>query len=195
MSQSTRTRKSPEQRRKAFVEAALSLFAEHGVEGTTMQQVADRAGVSYGLFYHYFRSKEDILTEAGRQVDLLPKVVTYLQAHERPLQEMMEGLTAFYLAQLEEHRELIWLLCSESRKRPALLINLKKLGDETESALARYLEARREKAEVRDGLDLRVCAKVIWGQLFSYHVWAGPDDPPAWDQLQVILRGISQTKD
>ncbi len=195
MSQSTRTRKSPQQRKKAFVGAALSLFAEFGVEGTTMQQIADRAGVSYGLFYHYFRSKEDILTEAGRQLDLLPRVVAYLQSHETPLEEMMEGLTTFYLAQLEQHRELIWLLCSESRKRPSLLTNLKKLGDETESALAAYLGARREKGEVRPGLDLRVSAKVIWGQLFSYHVWGGPDDPNPWEQIQVILKGIAQERD
>lgn len=47
--------------RAKIVDAALSLFAEHGFEQTTMRLIADRAGVSVGNAYYYFRSKEDLM--------------------------------------------------------------------------------------------------------------------------------------
>lgn len=47
--------------RAKIVDAALSLFAERGFEQTTMRLIADRAGVSVGNAYYYFRSKEDLM--------------------------------------------------------------------------------------------------------------------------------------
>jgi AcrR family transcriptional regulator len=47
--------------RGKIVDAALSLFAERGFEQTTMRLIADRAGVSVGNAYYYFRSKEDLM--------------------------------------------------------------------------------------------------------------------------------------
>ena len=39
--------------------AALQVFADYGYHGATMRQIAQRAGVSSGLLYHYFPSKEE----------------------------------------------------------------------------------------------------------------------------------------
>ena len=44
-------------------EAALKLFAENGYEGTSISQIAKSAGISKGLVYNYFDSKEAILNE------------------------------------------------------------------------------------------------------------------------------------
>lgn len=51
----------PEQTRQVLLEAALDLFAERGFQGASMKDVADRAGVTKGAFYHHFSTKEDIL--------------------------------------------------------------------------------------------------------------------------------------
>lgn len=62
-----RGRPEPKSPRKAeltrakIVDAALSLFAERGFEQTTMRLIADRAGVSVGNAYYYFRSKEELM--------------------------------------------------------------------------------------------------------------------------------------
>ena len=40
--------------------AALKVFAEYGYHGATMKQIAEGTGLSYGLVYHYFPSKERI---------------------------------------------------------------------------------------------------------------------------------------
>jgi AcrR family transcriptional regulator len=41
--------------------AALELFAEHGVSGTSLQMIADRIGVTKAAVYHQFRTKEEIV--------------------------------------------------------------------------------------------------------------------------------------
>jgi len=48
------------------LEAALALFAEHGVHGTSLKMIADRIGVSKAAVYYQFQSKEDIALEVVR---------------------------------------------------------------------------------------------------------------------------------
>ncbi|BBZ30244.1 TetR family transcriptional regulator [Mycolicibacterium madagascariense] len=52
--------------RGRVLEAALALFAEHGVHGTSLQMIADRIGVSKAAVYYQFHSKEDIALEVIR---------------------------------------------------------------------------------------------------------------------------------
>lgn len=49
-----------------MLDAALALFAEHGVHGTSLQMIADRIGVSKAAVYYQFHSKEDIALEVIR---------------------------------------------------------------------------------------------------------------------------------
>ena len=60
MAESVKTPKG-ERTRSAILEAALQLFLERGVEGTTMRAVAAAAGVSVGNAYYYFASKEHLV--------------------------------------------------------------------------------------------------------------------------------------
>lgn len=48
-------------RRASLIEAAGALFVKKGVEATTVDEVAARAGVAKGTFYHYFDTKTDLL--------------------------------------------------------------------------------------------------------------------------------------
>jgi AcrR family transcriptional regulator len=52
--------------RARVLEAAVALFAEHGVHGTSLQMIADRVGVSKAAVYYQFHSKEDIALEVIR---------------------------------------------------------------------------------------------------------------------------------
>ncbi|MGF2616190.1 TetR/AcrR family transcriptional regulator [Rossellomorea vietnamensis] len=48
-------------KRKAILETAVELFAEHGYAQTSMQQIADSIGISKGSLYSFFQSKEDLI--------------------------------------------------------------------------------------------------------------------------------------
>jgi AcrR family transcriptional regulator len=47
--------------RERVLQAALELFAEHGVSGTSLQMIADRIGVTKAAVYHQFHTKEEIV--------------------------------------------------------------------------------------------------------------------------------------
>ncbi|TQK30500.1 TetR family transcriptional regulator [Arthrobacter sp. SLBN-53] len=47
--------------RERVIDAAVELFAEHGVQGTSLRMIADRLGVAKGAVYYQFRSKDDIV--------------------------------------------------------------------------------------------------------------------------------------
>lgn len=52
-----------DQRRTEILQAALKVFARRGLAGTRVGDIAVAAGLSHGLIYHYFRSKDEIFTE------------------------------------------------------------------------------------------------------------------------------------
>lgn len=54
----TATRESPRER---LVKAAFALFAEQGYDGTTVEDIAQRAGVGRSTFFRTFGSKEDVI--------------------------------------------------------------------------------------------------------------------------------------
>jgi AcrR family transcriptional regulator len=51
------------QKKQLIADAALELFSQNGYHATSMSQVAKKAGVSKGLAYNYFESKQEILDE------------------------------------------------------------------------------------------------------------------------------------
>jgi AcrR family transcriptional regulator len=54
---------TPEETRKRLLDAGLVLFGEGGFQGTSVQMIAQHAGVTKGAFYHHFESKDDLLRQ------------------------------------------------------------------------------------------------------------------------------------
>ena len=50
------------ERRKAIMDTSLEVFAEHSYESASISMIAKKVGISKGLMYNYFESKEDLLT-------------------------------------------------------------------------------------------------------------------------------------
>lgn len=52
-----------EEKKSLIMRVALELFATNGFHGTTISNIASEAGISKGLIYNYFRSKEELIKE------------------------------------------------------------------------------------------------------------------------------------
>jgi TetR/AcrR family transcriptional regulator, fatty acid metabolism regulator protein len=50
-------------KRRQILDAAIRVFARQGFYSTRVSDIADEAGVAYGLVYHYFKSKDEVLNE------------------------------------------------------------------------------------------------------------------------------------
>ena len=53
----------PIDKRRNILDAAIRVFARQGFHSTRVSDIADEAGVAYGLVHHYFNSKEEVLNE------------------------------------------------------------------------------------------------------------------------------------
>lgn len=60
-------REAPPERRRQILDAAVKVFAREGFHATRVADIADEADVAYGLVYHYFSSKENVLNELFTQ--------------------------------------------------------------------------------------------------------------------------------
>jgi AcrR family transcriptional regulator len=84
---SPRKRLSPDQRRHQLLEIGSRLFAERPYDEVWIEEVADLAGVSRGLMYHYFSSKRDffadiIRLESARMVEITAPDTTLPVEHQ-----------------------------------------------------------------------------------------------------------------
>jgi AcrR family transcriptional regulator len=59
------SRSEPTPAQARIVDAALELFAAHGVGGTSLQMIADRIGVTKAAVYHQFKTKDEIVIAAA----------------------------------------------------------------------------------------------------------------------------------
>jgi AcrR family transcriptional regulator len=62
----SRSRTTPAQTR--VIEAALALFAEHGIGGTSLQMIADAIGVTKAAVYHQYKTKDEIVLAVAEVV-------------------------------------------------------------------------------------------------------------------------------
>ena len=63
------------------IDAALELFSEHGVGGTSLQMIADTIGVTKAAVYHQFKTKDEIvIAAAGTELERVKGVVEAAEA-------------------------------------------------------------------------------------------------------------------
>ncbi|NIL92521.1 HTH-type transcriptional regulator BetI [Rhodococcus fascians] len=67
VSTTKRTRLSPQQRRAQLIELGTEMLADRPLEQISVEDIADQAGVSRGLLFHYFASKQDFHLEIVRE--------------------------------------------------------------------------------------------------------------------------------
>ncbi|MBI0534907.1 TetR/AcrR family transcriptional regulator [Roseomonas sp. KE2513] len=111
-----RGRRDPESTRRALLGAAIGEFAEKGLAGARVDEIAARAGVNKQLVYHHFGTKEDLYAAA------LEAVYAEIRAQERALQladlaplDAMERLVGFSFDYLAAHPEFVALLNDENQ--------------------------------------------------------------------------------
>ncbi len=92
----TSRQKQAMESRNHLVQTATALFNAQGYQKTTVQDICTAAGLSVGVFYHYFGSKNDMLREVQKQktTELLDMIDTRSTArtHLEAIRELLEFL-------------------------------------------------------------------------------------------------------
>src|SRR5258705_8425361 len=93
--------------------AALGLFAEHGVSGTSLQMIADAVGVAKGAVYYRFKTKDEIIIAVTEmQLARLEEALEDAEAAEnRPLAR--ESLLNRVIELAVEQRRMVGVMQSD----------------------------------------------------------------------------------
>ena len=100
--------------RERILDAATFVFARRGFHGTRVADIADHAGIAYGLVYHHFRNKEEIL--AAIYADQWGIYVRYLEElRSTPLSftEKMAKLVHFWVTIYRQEPHLMTVMMNE----------------------------------------------------------------------------------
>ena len=110
-----RTRMTGLERREQLVDIGRGLFAERGVDGTTVEEVAARSGVSKPVVYEHFGGKEGLYAVVvDRETTVLLAGMTQaLQQGGHP-REMLERAALAFLDYVEEHTDGFRILVRDS---------------------------------------------------------------------------------
>jgi AcrR family transcriptional regulator len=120
-----RFRRRKEDRPQEITEAALAAFAENGYAATKVDEVAKRAGVSKGLLYLYFKTKEDLFKAVIRSfvVPKIDELTAIIDSSELSSEEFLRGPFLDFAKTLPGSpiSILVRLMISEGPKHPDLL--------------------------------------------------------------------------
>jgi AcrR family transcriptional regulator len=90
----TRISKAPYERRKEILDTALELFLKNGYENTSIGDIVAKLGVAQGLFYYYFKSKEEVYRAALEQYtdEFAAKLQTIILDSSIPMVRRIEAV-------------------------------------------------------------------------------------------------------
>src|SRR5947209_3067468 len=108
-----RRREQAERRRGQLLDAAMWTFGSKGLEAASMRDVATAAGVTPGLLYHYFDSKESLAVAVVAERGFLPELRQLLsRSTGRPAAVVLPEVLSGFSALLAERSELVALFVS-----------------------------------------------------------------------------------
>lgn len=149
-----RYRRRKEERPGEITEAAFGAFAEHGYAGTKVEDVAKRAGVSKGLLYLYFRTKEDLFKAVVRSVVVsrVQALIDTAEHTELSPEEFLRGPMRTFMQSVPGSRVavVIRLLLAEGARHPDLVdFYFENVVDRGMNAIRHFVERGVERGEFR----------------------------------------------
>ena len=152
-------------RRRQILAAAVKVFARRGFHGSRVGDIAEEAGVAYGLVYHYFRSKEELLETIFRDTwtQMLARVQE-VEASGVPASEQVRQVTALLLRTWRRDPDLVRVLVREVTRSPHVQQEIEEIT-QAMAVLAGIIRRGQETGEFRSELDPKLGAVVFYGAL------------------------------
>ena len=104
----------PVDRRRQILDAAIRVFARQGFHACRVSDIAREAGVAYGLVYHYFNSKDQVLNELFvERWSLLLAAIEEVDSRPIPPREKLDAVAGFIIDSYRHDPELMKVIIVE----------------------------------------------------------------------------------
>ena len=160
--------KAKEAKRQRILDSAVVEIARRGYYGTTVANIASRAGVADGTIYLYFKSKEDILVSIFEHAmrRFIDEAATIVDDPQLTPEEKLNRFIALHLTLLGEDRDLAVIFQVEFRHTLHVLEVLSHSHIRQYLALiARVVDQGKRNGNFRPDVDPLFTAKMVFGIL------------------------------
>ncbi len=191
-----------EDKRRQLLGAAVRVFARKGFHATRVADIAEEAGVSHGLLYHYFRSKDEVLEAVFQENwSLLVARIESVEETDEPAADQLRHISAIILRTWLHLPDVVRVVIQEFGRSPELA---ERIGELTLpiDAIQRVIARGIERGEFRQDIDPVFAATVVYGgidELLTGWVLgrlpSGEADVAKAEQtmIEVILVGLQQS--
>jgi AcrR family transcriptional regulator len=155
------------EKRDLILDAAITVFSKRGYHGSRVSDIAGEAGIAYGLVYHYFKNKEEILSSIfeERWSGFL-EAVEDIAASGASSEDRLVSLAVLVLGAFRLHPDWVKVLVLEIQRssrfaQPDQLAAVGRLFDLVEG----IVREGQERGDLRPELDAGVAVYIFMGAL------------------------------
>jgi TetR/AcrR family fatty acid metabolism transcriptional regulator len=154
-------------KKRLILDAAVRVFARQGFHTCRVSDIADEADVAYGLVYHYFKSKDQILdTLFLERWDVLLRAIAEVDARPVSAEEKLNSVAGFILESYAHDPELMQVIIVEVTRAASTFgrTHLAKIR-EAYDGIATIVGRAQEAGELRTDVDPDFAAQLFWGAI------------------------------
>ena len=152
-------------KRRVILDAAVKVFAREGFYGCRVADIADEAGVAYGLVYHYFRSKDEILdTLFLERWGLMLEEIARVDAEPAPAREKLAAVAGFIIDSYRHDPDLMKVIIVDVTRAANSFgrSHLEKIREAYE-LIGGIVESAQQKGELRSDITPTFAAMAFYG--------------------------------
>jgi TetR/AcrR family transcriptional regulator, fatty acid metabolism regulator protein len=154
-------------KRRLILDAAVRVFARQGFHTCRVSDIADEAGVAYGLVYHYFQSKDEVLdTLFLERWDIMLAAIREIDAKPIAARDKLRAIASFIVDSYRHDPDLMKVIIVEVT-RAANSFGQAHLSHITEAyrLIGGIVEQAQERGEFRRDISADFAAQAFYGAI------------------------------
>ena len=155
-------------KRRMILDAAVTVFARQGFHHCRVSDVADEAGVAYGLVYHYFDSKEEILNELFlERWQIMLDAIAEIDSHESvAARDKLYQVASFIIDSYRNEPDLMKVIIVEVTRAANSFgrLHLDKIREAYEG-IAAIVETARQDGNFKADISSEFAAMCFYGAI------------------------------
>jgi TetR/AcrR family transcriptional regulator, fatty acid metabolism regulator protein len=154
-------------KRRVILDAAVRVFARQGFHTCRVSDIADEAGVAYGLVYHYFQSKDEVLdTLFLERWNVMLEAIAETDAQDIPAREKLHAIASFIIESYRHDPDLMKVIIVEVTRAANSFgaVHLAKIS-EAYGQISGIVEQAQQRGEFRDSVSAEFAAMAFYGAI------------------------------
>ncbi len=191
-----RSTQAAAEKRRVILDAAVRVFARQGFHTCRVSDIADEAGVAYGLVYHYFRSKDEVLdTLFLERWNVMLEAIREVDSKDIPAREKLHAIASFIVDSYRHDPELMKVIIVEVTRAANSFgqTHLEKIREAYEM-IAAIVEKAQAKKEFHTRVTPQFAAMAFYGAIEQVLTgWIFDLLPKGEDEYELAKRFVVDT--